>query len=154
MPTLAVSMINLLGLMTFIAVAVLPAMAAADCIAPDPDRLKKAATRVFEGTVTKIVALDHSEYAATLTVHRVWKGKLARETTVHFRASLNGPDFEEGKRLVVFAQPLTAAAMRKDFVTPAGAVPREAFVFGCGGTMPPVEVVLKKLGRSREPSPP
>ena len=46
----------------------------AECPAARVSDTQRNATLVFEGTVAKVEALQHPEYAETLEVHRVWKG--------------------------------------------------------------------------------
>lgn len=63
---------------------------AADCVEVFSlkDRLKyhkREATFVFDGTVTGVKRVgDSHERAATMEVHRVWKGNMSEEITVYF----------------------------------------------------------------------
>jgi hypothetical protein len=60
----------------------------AECILIPVKHAKPQAAIVFEGTVREVVRLANAERAATLTVHRVWKGEVAPEITVYFRGRL------------------------------------------------------------------
>ena len=129
---------------------------AADCVEVFSlkDRLKyhkREATFVFDGTVTRVKPVgDSYERAATMEVHRVWKGSMSEEMTVYFMLSyLDGPMLWPGQRLLVFAKRQTADDRRG--VDPS--VPyRDAWLPSC----PPIFLVtdenIKHLGRWRKPS--
>jgi hypothetical protein len=107
---------------------------------------------VFEGTVTKTESLDRDEHSTTLTVHRVWKGKVHREITVYHRVGLDGPHFKEGLRVVVFADRQTENDQMTSDRLPTD-VPRDAWVSACS-TWVADERVRKQLGRSHGPEGP
>lgn len=126
----------------------------ADCLAGGTVAgMKRSAAFVFEGTVERIDRLEHeNEAAATLRVHRVWKGHVTEEMTVYYTGGSDGPFFKAGSRGVVFAFRLNPNAEQPYYVVPhapAGA----AWVAPCTGPSPLNEAGLKQLGRSRKPSP-
>jgi hypothetical protein len=91
-------------------------------------------------------------YAATITVHRVWKGNVSSETTVYFVPNVDGPFLRPGVRQVVFARPLTEG-MRKMYNIDARAPDGVPWVTPCSGVSSDDAEALKQLGRSRSPSP-
>jgi len=131
----------------------LPSRADADCAAFTIPGIKRSAELVFEGTAVKVGPVEPGgELAATLQVHRVWKGNVPEETTVYYVGSTEGPDFPIGMRSVIFAWRLTPESQRRygDLAPhgPAGA----AWVPSCSGPVEANQRVLKQLGRSRKPS--
>jgi hypothetical protein len=138
----------------FVLVLASPSSVHADCSAGGTVAgMKRWAALVFEGTVVKIDRLEHeNEAAATLRVHRVWKGQVTEDMTVYYTQGSDGPFFEVGSRGVVFAFRLNPKAEQPYYVVPhapAGA----AWVPPCTGPSPLNEAGLKELGRSRKPSP-
>lgn len=114
--------------------------------------MKREAALVFEGTVVKVDPREHeTEAAATLRVHRVWKGDVTEDMAVYY--ILGGPDgpfFEVGRRAVVFAFRMNSNAEQLHYVmphAPAGA----AWTTSCKGPLQLDEAGLKQLGRSRKP---
>lgn len=131
-----------------VGLASLATVADADC-GGTPRSKKDSADFVFEGTVTKTERLDQDEHATTLTVHRVWKGKVHREITVYHRVGLDGPHFKEGLRVVVFAYRQTSKDQRISDRLPTD-LPRDLWVPSCS-VYGADEMVLKQLGRSHRP---
>jgi hypothetical protein len=154
----------------------------ADCVVlGDPVlRAKQSAAFIFDGTVTRVehVASDGAragvddypdnlmglmqpqdrylrEYAATLKVHRVWKGNVSKEFTVYFVPNWDGPSFKKGRRQIVVAVRQTAE-MRRPPVHHNGLDPeaplRDAWVEPCTGFVWDNKDTLKQLGRSQNPS--
>lgn len=124
-----------------------------ECLGVRPLDAKRAASLVFEGLVAKVERLTPYESAATLKVHRVWKGDVRNEITVYYRAmSIDGPVLNKGERRIIFAVPQTPA------MRPYGSSPdtplRQAWVPPCSGSWPADESVVRQLGRSHEPKDP
>lgn len=114
--------------------------------------MKRASAFVFEGTVERIDRLEHeNEAAATLRVHRVWKGHVTEEMTVYYTGGSDGPFFEVGGRGVVFALRLNPKMEQPYNIVPHGPA-GSAWVPPCTGPSPLNEAGLKQLGRSRKPS--
>ena len=88
------------------------------------------------------------EYAATLTVNRVWKGHVGKEMTVYFVVIPNGPFFQKDHRSIVVANRQTSR--QSGGLDPAAPL-RDAWVEPCSGFAWDNPDVLK-LGRSRRPS--
>jgi hypothetical protein len=132
----------------------LPSTVHADCSGGGTVKgMKRSAAFVFEGTVERIERLEHeNEAAATLRVHRVWKGHVTEEMTVYYTQGSDGPFFKAGSRGVVFAFRLNPNAEQPYYVVPH-APAGTAWVPPCTGPSPLNEAALKELGRSRKPSP-
>ena len=123
----------------------------AECIALSVPNAKRTAVLVFEGTVTKVETLHHPESAATLNVHRVWKGDVPTEITVYYLSDpLDGPWLKEGERRIIFAQHQTPG-MRKARGIAADSPMRDVWVPPCSGVWRPDDDLIKQLGRAREP---
>lgn len=121
---------------------------AAECVLIPVDQAKRNAAIVFEGTVTNVAHLKGGERAATLSVHRVWKGPVPPEITVYFAPSIDGPSFEKGQRRIVFAGPQTDQT-RRDV---AADVPtRSVWVYPCSGSEAVEDKTMRQLGRARPP---
>lgn len=122
----------------------------AECIAVSPADAKRGAKLVFEGTVTKVEALNHPEYAATLTVDRVWKGTVPKDITVYYAGSIDGPALKEGDRRILFAVRQTPA-MRKASGLSSDSPSRDVWVPPCSGAWSADSAVLMQLGPGRQP---
>ena len=120
----------------------------AECVLIPVDRTKRDARVVFEGTVTNVEHLRGRERAATLTVHRVWKGDVPPEITVYFVPSLDGPSFDNAQRRIVFAGPQSQQDRRD---VGADAPYREAWVRPCSGSQVVEDETVRQLGRARPP---
>ena len=118
----------------------------AECVLIPVDRSKRDAAVVFEGIVTNVEHLKGGEQAATLTVHRVWKGDVPPEITVYFVPSIDGPSFDKAQRRIVFAGPQTHRD-RRDVA--ADAPHREAWVRPCSGSQVVEDETVRQLGRAR-----
>ena len=138
---------------------------------------KRAATYVFDGTVTRVehVAADGTRtnvdhvadlallmqprdnymrvYAATMEVHRVWKGDTSKQITVYFVPNVDGPNFSRGSRKVVFAHRQTEQIRKTLSIDPSDP-PRDAWVLPCSGVRWDDKKSLQELGQSRKPSVP
>lgn len=92
------------------------------------------------------------EYAATMQVHRVWKGNVPSEITVYFVPNVDGPSFRQGDRRVVFARHQSEEIRR--FIDPASPR-RETWVQPCSSAPRwDEEKALKQLGPWHRPSRP
>jgi hypothetical protein len=155
----------------------IPAAAAAECVHLDDGvaRSSRAANFVFDGTVLSVdrVASDGTltrmddvdgslpgredgyagEFAATLEVHRVWKGDVSRTFTVYFVWNRDCPSFKVGQRQIVFAHHQTER-IRRLFGTDPRAPQRNAWVGPCSGYSAEDKRALKQLGRAGEPTRP
>ena len=123
----------------------------AECIAVSIADAKRGATLVFEATVGEVEALNHPEYQATLTVHRVWKGDVPKQITVYYAPSVEGPSLKEGDRRIIFAV-RQSAAMRKALKILPASPSREAWVPPCSGAWSADASVIEQLGRARPPN--
>ena len=171
---------NSRGLVAAICVIAMSITVAAECVfLNDFADQKRAATFVFDGTVTRV---DHSApdgtlttvdvdtlddlarlaqpedshlrvYKVTMAVHRVWKGDTSKEITVYFVLTADGPFFKRGTRQVVFAYRETEQ-IRKSFWIDPKEPQRNAWVFPCSGLRSDAKELLKQLGASRKPSTP
>jgi hypothetical protein len=134
----------------FASIALTPALVRAECLGSTTSSQKRRAAGVFEATVASITPLERGEFAATLDVHRVWKGDVSSTTTVYFFSpSLDGPFVQDGNRYIFFVEPLNPAA-RKMYGLPADHPQRRNWVPPCGGSVPPVESVVRQLGQTRK----
>ena len=141
-------------LLTCLLLAGSAASAIAKCVMTEPfiRRAKDRASLVFEGTVTEVYDSGiANELVATINVERVWKGEVGRRVSVYFMPSYEGPDFDTGRRTIVFARPQTPD-LRKLANLPQDAPHRTNWVPMCEGAVDPNEAVIKELGRSRPPS--
>ena len=147
-----------------------PRAAAAECVAiRNFARVEKHyATFVFDGTVLRVeqMAADGTrtpvevdelfprekdyyarQFAATLDVHRVWKGDVSKTFTVYFVWNWDGPVFKVGQRQIVFAHHQSQKPPGSDPSAPL----RNPWVGGCSGYAANDKDVLKQLGRARKP---
>jgi hypothetical protein len=128
--------------------------AIAKCVMAEPfiRRAKDRASLVFEGTVTEVYDSGvANELVATIDVQRVWKGDVGQRVSVYFVPSYEGPNFDTGRRTIVFARPQTPD-LRKLANLPEDAPHRTNWVPLCEGAVDPSEAVIKELGRSHVPS--
>ena len=111
---------------------------------------KREATFVFDGTVTGVKPVgDSHERAATMEVHRVWKGSMSEEMTVYFMPNIDGPMLWPGQRLLVFAKRQTA----NDRLGVDPSAPyRDAWLHSCPAIFLVTDENIKPLGRWRKPS--
>src|SRR5688500_15910927 len=63
-----------------------PVIEASECFNISARTTKKEAGLVFEGTVSKVEELQNDVIEVTMDVHRVWKGKVGKQATVHYPA--------------------------------------------------------------------
>jgi hypothetical protein len=167
------------GAAAVLVVGLMPDTVAAECVSIAGSMLKqmRAADYVFDGTVTRIdhVAPDGTrtkvdqggylgalaqpedrylrEYAATMQVHRVWKGTVPTEIPVYFVPNVDGPFFTQGKRYVVFAR-RQSDEMRRSIIDPASPR-REPWGMPCSSAPGwDDEKALKQLGPWHRPSGP
>jgi len=124
---------------------------AAECVGSTVRDQKRRAAFVFEGTVRRLTVVEGSETAAVIETHRVWKGKVTTEVSVHFVPSSEGPLFTVGNRYVMFGVPETEAR-RKVYRLPSGSHDGTIWVDSCSGPFPVSPELIKQLGRSRKPS--
>jgi hypothetical protein len=125
-----------------------------DHVASDGTRTPVEDVGGIDGTFPRDEDLYPREFAATLEVHRVWKGDVPKTFMVYFVWNVDGPSFKVGQRQRVAAHRQTADT-RKFFGTDPRAPQREAWVGPCsGGTYSPgadYKDTDKYLGRGRTP---
>ena len=125
----------------------------AECVVGRVPDMKRHAAFVFDGTVTVVKPVRALEQAATIEVHRVWKGNVPKEFSVYFVPGLDGPFVTLGKRQVFFARPLNEvpSEMSSPMIDRSGA-PDRPWISGCSGLRSDDTKSLRQLGRSRKPS--
>ena len=136
-----------LAVLVAVVVTYLSASVDAECILTSVRWRKQHAAFVFDGTVIKVdrIGLTHESVAA-IEVHRVWKGKVEKNTTVYFERGIDGPVIEAGTRLVFFVS-------GQGHGSAENAPIRNRWVHPCGQVVPyNSEPIIKELGRSRKPS--
>src|SRR5215510_9405208 len=133
-----------------VAIASLSMDIRAECLAATVASRKQQAAFIFDGTVVNVEQIGGGrEGMATVEVHRVWKGKVRKATTVYFQLfGTDGPSIRPNTRMVFFAEhghPELDAG-RKPAI-------RDVWALGCGWTVPfDDEANVKQLGRWRRPS--
>jgi hypothetical protein len=150
----AILILNVLAAV-LLSVATTTPLGASECIEIDARTTKQSAAMVFEGTITKAEEIENDEIEITMDVHRVWKGEVGKQATVHYPAF--GPMawggsyppvsaitwLKAGKRFVVF---MNAAEGQHKL-----AQHRASWVAPCYGLKEPNPDVIKQLGRWRKP---
>jgi hypothetical protein len=121
------------------------------CPPPDVHAAKRDATLVFEGTITRRRFLGTVETEATIEVHRVWKGKTLKHTTVYFAPRREGLSLGERDVVVFFARPQTPD-LRKEDGLPPDSPQRSIWIPHCDGAMSSSKTLIKQLGPWRPPS--
>ncbi len=124
---------------------------AAECVGSTVRDQKRRAAFVFEGTVRGLTVVEGSETAAVIEIHRVWKGKVTTEVSIHFVPTSEGPSFTVGNRYVIFGVQETEAR-RKVYRLPSASHDETIWVDACSGPFPVAPELIKQLGRSRKPS--
>ena len=122
------------------------------CVNGSVSDQKREAGVVFDGTVSEIEPVQGG-WAATMDVHRVWKGKVAARVTAYYRISIDGPVFKKGQRAVHFGQIKTGKEL-PDLPTliPAGAPVGSIWIPPCSGLSVEDRDSIKKLGRASKPA--
>jgi hypothetical protein len=131
--------------------ATTPVTLRAECPRHDVHAAKRDATLVFEGTITRLHFLGTVETAATIDVHRVWKGKTSKHTTVYFAPRREGLGLGERDVVVIFARPQTPDLRKEDRVPP-DSPQRSIWIPHCDGAMSSTKTLIKQLGPWRPPS--
>ena len=134
----------------------------AECLV-ERDILKKKnqSSFMFEGTVTSVDRLGvyPQDYAVTIDVHRVWKGVVGKEIVVYFRRDIDHPNpptvgtpkrLKPGESIVWFAK---KRAEMSPFLTEGSAPHLDPWLVPCGTSAVVNAKTVKRLGRSRPPSP-
>jgi hypothetical protein len=112
---------------------------------------RRDATLVFEGTITRRRFLGTVETAATIDVHRVWKGKTSKQTTVYYAPRREGLSLGERDVVVIFARPQTPDLRKEDGIPP-DSPQRSIWIPHCNGAMSSTKTLVKQLGPWRPPS--
>jgi hypothetical protein len=130
-----------------------PARVHAECAGSrsGPKDWKKHTPFVFEATIRELIPVGQYEMAAKIETHRVWKGTVPTQTSIHFLPNIDGPHFRTGERYVIFGVEETDAA------PPLSSFGNQAhrgtiWVNPCTPTQISSPRLIEQLGRSRKPS--